>query len=111
MSITDAVMDDSRGVETFPAQSAALPQIVRADSLAMRALSIFLLAAIACAAVWHGWREGYVLAPTDALQLVAPWQKSADYVARNEQLLDQTTQFVPWTIYALDRFKQGQIPL
>jgi hypothetical protein len=82
------------------------------DTLRMRTLSILAIALIACAAVFHGWRKGYVFAPTDALQLVAPWATPGnDYVARNEQLLDQTVQFVPWTIYTIQRYKAGQIPL
>jgi hypothetical protein len=82
------------------------------DTLLMRTLSILAIALIACAAVFHGWRKGFVLAPTDALQLVSPWATpGSDYVARNEQLLDQTVQFVPWTIYTIERYKAGQIPL
>jgi hypothetical protein len=101
--------------ETVPpsgrALQAALP-VSSPDTLRMRVLSILAIALIACAAVFHGWRKDYVLAPTDALQLVAPWATPGnDYVARNEQLLDQTVQFVPWTIYTLERYRQGQIPL
>src|SRR5690242_11757905 len=85
-----------------PLQYAAPAIAPTGDTLLTRTLSIFAIALIACAAVFHGWKKGYVLAPTDALQLVAPWATpGSDYVARNEQLLDQTVQFVPWTIYTI----------
>src|SRR4051812_7883263 len=90
---------------------ALTPDPTPRDSIATIVLSVLTLALVACLAVAHGWRKGYVLAPTDALGLVAPWSKSDDYVARNEQLLDQTVQFVPWTIYAVERFRKGQAPL
>jgi hypothetical protein len=90
---------------------AALP-VSSPDTLRTRILCIVTLALVACAAVFHGWQKGYVLAPTDALQLVSPWAAPGhDYVARNEQLFDQTVQFVPWTIYTLERYRAGQIPL
>jgi hypothetical protein len=70
-----------------------------------------VLALLACAAVFQGFGANRVLAPADALQLVAPWATDPDYVAKNEQLLDQTVQFVPWTFYAKQRLQAGQIPL
>lgn len=87
------------------------PAATPRDSIPMILVSVLMLALVACLAVAHGWRKGYVLAPTDALGLVAPWAKGDDYVARNEQLLDQAVQFVPWTIYAVERFHKGQAPL
>jgi hypothetical protein len=124
MDETDPTSTDTKGVETLevpepvPAPAPVdrvtevTPPAVAPDTLLMRAISILVIALLACAAVFHGWRKGYVLAPTDALQLAAPWRTpGTDPVARNEQLLDQTVQFVPWTIYAVDRYRQGQIPL
>ena len=120
MSQTDVPLADNKDVDrpedasvTAPLPYQAIPVgPAAADSIRARMLSIFALALIACLAVFHGWRPGYVLAPTDALQLVAPWQKpGTDYVARNEQLFDQTVQFVPWTLYTVERYKAGQIPL
>jgi hypothetical protein len=84
---------------------------VRPEHLGMRVFSVVVLALVACVAVWHGWRKGMVLAPSDALQLVAPWERGEGYVARNEQLFDQTVQFVPWMAYTVERYRQGQIPL
>jgi hypothetical protein len=82
------------------------------ESVGMWVVSVFVLALVACLAVAHGWRKGYVLAPTDGLKLVAPWEPAGrGYVARNEQLMDQTVQFVPWTIYAVERLRKGQAPL
>src|SRR4029077_11713553 len=84
----------------------------RSEPLRTRALHIAAIALIACITVWHGWRPGFVFVPTDALKLVAPWGQPGDsYIARNEGLLDQVVQFVPWTIYAVDRLKKGEIPL
>src|SRR5215218_7134431 len=98
-------------VESQPV-AAAEPAVGAGDSLRVRCASVFALAVVACLAVWHGWQRGMVLAPTDGLQLVAPWAKpGTDYVARNEQLFDQTVQFVPWTIYTVERYRAGQIPL
>ena len=114
---TARVIADSRGVETSaiehrenPAAEAASPGDV-GDSLRMRVFCVLVLAVVACGAVFHGWRRGYVLAPTDALRLVAPWGSGSGYVARNEQLLDQTVQFVPWMIYTIDRYRRGEVPL
>src|SRR5258705_4963483 len=77
-----------------------------------RAASLLIIALIACLAVWHGWRPGFVLVPTDSLRMVAPWGDPAKgYVARNVGLLDQAVQFVPWTIYAVERLKKREIPL
>src|SRR5258706_1724442 len=110
MQETDAPPADTTSVEQLNDQPPSAASLN--DSFRARAPCIVALALIACAAVWHGWRKGYVLAPTDALQLVAPWEKpGADYVARNEQLFDQTVQFVPWTLYTVQRYKEGQIPL
>jgi hypothetical protein len=110
MQETDAPPTDTRSVEQLNDQPSTAASLN--DSVRVRALCIVALALIACMAVWHGWRKGYVLAPTDALQLVAPWEKpGVDYVARNEQLFDQTVQFVPWTLYTVQRYKEGQIPL
>ncbi len=82
------------------------------DSLRMRVLSILILALVACAAVAHGWRAGRVFVPTDALKLAAPWKApTQEYIAKNEQLLDQTVQFVPWMNYTIERYKEKQIPL
>jgi hypothetical protein len=125
MDESEASQTNAAGVETIDAPTDAPPSPDVAtsttppeppprsrDSLATVAVSILILALVACLAVAHGWRKGYVLAPTDALKLVAPWETPGqDYVARNEQLLDQTVQFVPWTIYAVDRLRQGQVPL
>ncbi|HEV8604592.1 MAG TPA: hypothetical protein VGQ99_04460 [Tepidisphaeraceae bacterium] len=84
----------------------------QAESLRTRMIHIAAMALVACIAVWHGWRPGFVLAPTDALRMVAPWGEAGkDYIPRNEGLLDQTVQFVPWTIYAVERLKKGEIPL
>src|SRR5258706_9960628 len=110
MNETDERVIDGASAEAL--QYRAGPAVSQNDTLRMRVFCLFAIALIACAAVFHGWRRGYVLAPTDALQLVAPWgSPGADYVARNEQLLDQTVQFVPWTIYTLERYRAGQIPL
>src|SRR5207244_1723253 len=86
------VIADSRGVET-PAtehQEDRTTEVTSpgdlSDSLRMRVFCVLVLTVVACAAVFHGWQRGYVLAPTDALRLVAPWAKDPDYVARNEQL-------------------------
>ncbi|HEV8292707.1 MAG TPA: hypothetical protein VGP94_12325, partial [Tepidisphaeraceae bacterium] len=77
-----------------------------------RVVHITAIALVACIAVWHGWRRGIVFVPTNGLKLVAPWATPGEnYIARNEGLLDQTVQFVPWTIYAVERLKKGQIPL
>ena len=124
MDGSEAPQTNAAGVETIGAPTAAQPETggshaagtpdaPRArDSVGTVAVSVFVLALVACLAVAHGWRKGYVLAPTDALKLVAPWETPGqDYVARNEQLLDQTVQFVPWTIYAVDRLRAGQVPL
>ena len=85
----------------------------RSDDLwCVKSAHVATLALLACLAVFHGFRPDHTLAPTDALKLVAPWATpDEDYVARNEQLLDQTVQFVPWTIYAKERLAAGQIPL
>src|SRR5688572_29766045 len=78
----------------------------------VKSAHVATLALLACLAVFHGFRPDHTLAPTDALKLVAPWRlPDDDYVARNEQLLDQTVQFVPWTIHAKERLAAGQIPL
>src|SRR4051812_44075308 len=82
------------------------------DGVWTHILNILLLALVACTAVLHGWKKDHLLAPTDALQLVAPWDAGhPDYIAANEQLLDQTIQFVPWKHYTIQRFRAGQIPL
>src|SRR5258706_11244340 len=110
MNETDERVIDGASAEAL--QYRAGPAVSQNDTLRMRVFCLFAIARVACAAVFHGWRRGYVLAPTDALQLVAAWgSPGADYVARNEQLLDQTVQFVPWTIYTLERYRAGQIPL
>jgi hypothetical protein len=117
MSQTQMTLADSNGVETLELNrtrtSSLLTDVSRpADSLTVRVGSIFLLAVFACVAVWHGWQKGYVLAPTDLLKTVAPWQTpGGNDIGANENLLDQTVQFVPWTIYTIERYKQGQIPL
>jgi hypothetical protein len=77
-----------------------------------RVKHVLAIALMACIAVWHGWRPGFVFVPTDGLKLVAPWATPGEnYIARNEGLLDQTVQFVPWTIYAVERLKKREIPL
>lgn len=117
MNQTHEMLADSMGVETIIQPEAALREVPlepanQKDSLLIRAACILTLALIACLAVAGGWRKGYVLAPTDGLKLVAPWRTAGeDYRGANENLLDQTDQFVPWTIYTVERYKQGQIPL
>jgi len=82
------------------------------EPLRARVIHITAIVFVACIAVWHGWRPGFVFVPTDGLKLVAPWATPGEnYIARNEGLLDQTVQFVPWTIYAVERLKKGEIPL
>ena len=45
-----------------------------------------------------------VYVPTDALEMFSPWSKpGADFRPRNEVLLDQTVQFVPWMKYTVSR--------
>ncbi|HSI36932.1 MAG: hypothetical protein ACAI43_00780 [Phycisphaerae bacterium] len=76
------------------------------------AVHILIIAALALLATFHGWRASTVFAPSDATQLAPPFKPSAQtYIARNEQLLDQTVQFVPWMAYAVDRMRHGQVPL
>jgi hypothetical protein len=118
---------DSNSVQTTatleaPPENAAVPVVTEVtapptssvpahDLWWVKALHVATLALLACLAVFQGFRPNHTLAPTDALKLVAPWSTDEAYVARNEQLLDQTVQFVPWTIYAKERLKAGQIPL
>src|SRR3954447_6617667 len=100
-------MESVREEPAMPRHQATLPKENPSNPL-----SVVAIALVACLAVWHGWRPGFVFVPTDALRLVAPWgDPSKNYVARNEGLLDQAVQFVPWTIYAVDRLKKGEIPL
>lgn len=110
-----------------PPESIALPPVsARAETLessvpvpaakpsccGSSALQVLTLILIGFLATWHGWRSNFVFAPSDALQIAAPWKTSpAEYTPRNVQLYDQTTQFIPWTIYSVDRLKHGQIPL
>jgi hypothetical protein len=100
----------SEPVVTEVTTPAACPAPVR-DLWWITALHVGTLALLACLAVFHGFRPDHTLTPTDALKLVAPWSTDPYYVARNEQLLDQTVQFVPWMIYAKERLATGQIPL
>lgn len=117
MNQTHEVLADSMGVETIIQPSVAVREVPvyspeRRDSLLVRAMCIFTLALLACVAVAGGWRNGFVLAPTDGLKSVAPWRVAGDdYSGGNENLLDQTVQFVPWTIYTVERYKHGEIPL
>jgi hypothetical protein len=119
MNETDAGLTDSAGVDSSDSGNVSVaatvepvPVVTVNDTVRMRVFSIFIIAVLACGAVFHGWRRGYLLAPTDGLKLVAPWgTPGGEYVARNEQLFDQTVQFVPWMIYTVDRYRQGQIPL
>jgi hypothetical protein len=120
MNETQASLADTASVDSTdyssqaiaPSDLAIQSAVTPGDTFRFRVFAIVMIALIACLAVFHGWRSGYLLAPTDALKLSAPFAKpGSDYVARNEQLLDQTVQFVPWMIYTVDRYRQHQIPL
>src|SRR5688572_19320210 len=107
-----AVVETPRDGGDVVVTQAIAPAVVPShDAWWVKVVHVLVLALVACIAVFNGFRPNYTLAPTDALRLVAPWSTDENYVARNEQLLDQTVQFVPWTIYAKQRFSAGQIPL
>ena len=66
--------------------------------------NIFLLLAVAILATLPGWAPKRVFVPTDSLEMFAPWAKAGEnFRPRNEVLLDQTVQFVPWMKYAVSR--------
>jgi|GEM_PF-3092752 len=72
--------------------------------------SVAILALVAVVATLPGWLPGRVYVPADALKLFAPWAAPGqDYRAANEVLLDQTTQFVPWTQYTVASLRQTQM--
>ncbi len=68
--------------------------------------SVLLLLVMAVVATLPGWMPGRVYVPTDALELFSPWGRpTADFRPRNEVLLDQTVQFVPWMKYTVERLR------
>ncbi|HYE20369.1 MAG TPA: hypothetical protein VEA69_18120 [Tepidisphaeraceae bacterium] len=106
--IPSPVPSDARtavAVPTSPAKAPCCPRLTTAAH-------ILTLALLALLATLHGWRANTVFAPSDATQLAPPFKPpNQTYIARNEQLLDQTVQFVPWMAYAVDRLRHGQVPL
>ncbi len=70
-------------------------------------LSVLFLLVLACVAVAPGWLPGRMLGTSDSLLQFAPWSANPEYHPSNELLLDQPTQFLPWTYYATNRMKQA----
>jgi hypothetical protein len=65
----------------------------------------------AFAATFHGWRPERVLAPLDHYATRVHGADESNHRPANDLLMDQAVQFVPWTDYAAERWRQGEVPL